>query len=349
MNIDSFLDLVLLIGLSLFIISTGFTVVRIIMRQGWGAAWERVRKPLFWWPLLVLVPLFLISQSIIFIPPQQMGVVVSALSPKGYRDQRLESGVHFIVPLLERVELYPRLTRTYTLSRNPLEGEAMGDNAITARTADGQEIAIDVSMIYRLDPYQVVQLHIAWQDRYERDLIRPLLQGLVRRTVASFTVDEVNSIKRQTLEATITQELSAVLSEQGIVLEQFLLRQIEFSPEYAASVEQKQVALQRAVQREYEAEQIRVLAEGEAARVLRMAQAEAEALTLIAAVLKDNPDLLTYQYIAKIASNIRVMLLPSNAPLILPLDQTTVGLDDATPTSAPVPTSTPVSSSVATP
>jgi len=49
------------------------------------------------------------------------------------------------------------------------------------------------------------------------------------------------------------------------------------------------------------------------------AEAEAKSLELIAAALKDKPDLLTYQYIVKLSPNIQVMLLPSNAPFLFPL------------------------------
>jgi hypothetical protein len=67
------------------------------------------------------------------------------------------------------------------------------------------------------------------------------------------------------------------------------------------------------------------------------AKAEAEALNLIAAIIKANPDLLTYQYINKLAPGIQVMLVPNNMPYLLPLPslgptQTTSGVLLPTPT-----------------
>ena len=38
--------------------------------------------------------------------------------------------------------------------------------SIAARTADGQEVLIDSSVIYAVDPNHVIPLHINWQDRY---------------------------------------------------------------------------------------------------------------------------------------------------------------------------------------
>jgi len=49
------------------------------------------------------------------------------------------------------------------------------------------------------------------------------------------------------------------------------------------------------------------------------AKAEAESLLLIAAAIKENPSILQYQYINKLAPGIQVMLVPNNAPYLLPL------------------------------
>ena len=40
---------------------------------------------------------------------------------------------------------------------------------------------------------------------------------------------------------------------------------------------------------------------------------------MLAVPLEDNASLLTYRYIERLAPNLRVMLVPNNAPLLLPL------------------------------
>jgi regulator of protease activity HflC (stomatin/prohibitin superfamily) len=153
--------------------------------------------------------------------------------------------------------------------------------------------------------------------------------------------------------------MTNALAKNGLLLSDFVLRNITFSPEYAASVEQKQIAEQQAQQaafvvqqKEQEAEQARKTAQGQAdaaviqaqgqaqSRVItaqaeaeavviqaeadakaRLIQAEAEkqALEYIAAALATNPDLLTYDYIQRLAPGIQVMLVPNDNPLLLPL------------------------------
>jgi hypothetical protein len=68
--------------------------------------------------------------------------------------------------------------------------------------------------------------------------------------------------------------------------------------------------------------------------VLLKAQAEAEALKLINAILEKNKDLMTFRYIDKLAPGIRVMLVPNDNPFLLPLPDLGIdelGLETATP------------------
>jgi regulator of protease activity HflC (stomatin/prohibitin superfamily) len=62
-----------------------------------------------------------------------------------------------------------------------------------------------------------------------------------------------------------------------------------------------------------------IAAKGQADARILQAEAEAKALKVIAEALKQNQELLTYQYINKLAPGVQVMLVPNNAPFMLPL------------------------------
>jgi len=287
--------------------------------------------------LVVAIALSTISAGLVFIDPDQRGVVISAVAPKGYREQALEPGLHWIIPFAESVVQYPISRQTYTMSIAPKEGSVQGDDSITARTSDGQEIYVDASVIYAIDPNQVVKVHIMWKNRYGDDLVRAQARGVIRDVVSQYRVEEVVTTKRFEMADKLRTTMEKKLNENGLVLVDFILRNITFSPEYAASVEQKQIAEQTAQQAKFvveqkrqEAEQARQTAQGAAdASVIRakgeaeariiQAQAEAQSLKLIADALQANPNLLTYQYITKLAPNVQTMMLPSNNPFILQL------------------------------
>ena len=300
--------------------------------------------------LLVVVVIGLLASTIIFVPPDKAGVVVSYLAEGGYRKRPIYSGLHFVVPVLEHVEKYTISRQTYTMSATTSEGQREGDDSILARTKDGQQVYIDASVIYAVDPPKVVDLHITWQNRYAEELVRPLSRGIIRDAASQYGVEEIVSTQRSQLEASITDELSTKLAENDLVLVDFVLRNIHFSDEYAAAVEQKQIAEQQALQAQFvveskkqEAEQARQIAQGQADAVviaskgdaearLINAEAEAKANDLIAASLQDKPELLTYQYITRLSPTINTILVPSNNPYILPIPGSTTPVPTPTVT-----------------
>jgi regulator of protease activity HflC (stomatin/prohibitin superfamily) len=294
--------------------------------------------------VVVALLLTVVSAGLVFVQPEDRGVVISAVAPGGYRPTALEPGLHWIIPFAENVVRYPISKQTYTMSIAPSEGAIRGDDSIAARTADGQEVLVDASVIFAIDPAHVVQLHIDWQNRYTDDLVRPLTRGVIRDAASQFGVEEIVSSKRVEMTEMVRSQISTKLAENGLVLVDYVLRNITFSPEYAASVEQKQIAEQQAQQakltveqRKQEAEQARQTAQGQAdARVIAAkgdaearlinAEAEAKALELIAAALQVNPGLITYQYVQKLAPGIQVMLVPNDNPYLLPLPSLTPGV-----------------------
>lgn len=287
--------------------------------------------------LVAAILLNTLSAGLVFIQPQERGVVISAIEPKGYREDVLQPGLRFVIPYAENVKTYSISKNTYTMSIAHLEGEIEGDDSIAARTSDGQEVYVDASIIYSLNPAEVLNVHIIWQDRYVDGLVRPTVRGVIRDAVSQFRVNEVYSTHRDELKSQIEEVMGAALADNGLILSDFVLRNITFTPEYAASIEQKQIAEQLAQQAEYiveqrtqEAEQARqvargvkdatiIEAEGEAEAQVIKAKAEAEALQLIADVLSEYPELLNYRYIEKLSPGIQVMLVPNDNPYILPL------------------------------
>jgi regulator of protease activity HflC (stomatin/prohibitin superfamily) len=279
-----------------------------------------------------------LGAGLVFLQADQYGVVISAFQPNGYRPQPLGPGLHWILPFFENVKSYSISRQTYTMSSTQSEGQVNGDDAIEARTKDGQQVYIDASVIYAIDPAKLIQLHITWQDRYQDNVVRPIARAAIRDAVAQYGVEEIVSTKRTELEKSISDEIQQGLASNSLIMSDFLLRNIRFSDEYAKAVEQKQIADQQAQQAAYvvqqkkqEAEQARQVAQGQAdaaviaakgaadARVIQ-AQAESQANNLLSQSL--TPQLLQYQYIIKLAPNVQTIFVPTGNQFILPLPST---------------------------
>jgi regulator of protease activity HflC (stomatin/prohibitin superfamily) len=290
--------------------------------------------------LVIAVILSTLGAGLVYIESNERGVV-RTIRAGGVRPDALEPGLHWIVPVVEQVVTYSISNQTYTMSAVSGEGQVQGDDSIRARTKDGQEVIIDASVIYQIDPNKVVPLHIVWQNRYEDGFVRPEARGIIRDAISQYGVEEVVSTKRVEIVQIITDELGKSLAENDLRLLDFVLRDIHFSEGYAAAVEQKQIAEQQAQQarltveqKKQEAEQARQVAQGQAdaaviaakgAAEARLIQAEAEARSneLIAASLENNPELLQYQYILKLAPGVETIFIPSGNQFILPLPNTT--------------------------
>ncbi len=297
--------------------------------------------------VLIAIILTSLGAGLVFLQANEYGVVISAFQPNGYRNEPLGPGLHWIVPFVESVQKYSVAKQTYTMSSTSTEGQVQGDDSIQARTKDGQQVFIDASVIYAADPTQLIQLHITWQNRYEENVVRPIARAAIRNAVSQFGVEELVSTKRGELELMIRTEIETKLKENNVIMSDFLMRNIRFSDEYAAAVEQKQVAEQQAQQAKFvveskkqEAEQARQIAQGQAdaaviaaqgaaeAQIIQ-AQAQAEANELIGQSLEANPEILQYQYILKLSPGVQTIFIPSGNQFILPLPNTT---PTATPT-----------------
>jgi regulator of protease activity HflC (stomatin/prohibitin superfamily) len=197
----------------------------------------------------------------------------------------------------------------------------------------------------------VVPLHIVWQNRYENGIVRPEARGLIRDAVSQYGVEEVVSSKRAEMVQIISESLAESLAENNLILLDFVLRDIHFSEEYAAAVEQKQIAEQQAQQAKFvveqkkqEAEQARQVAEGQAdaaviaakgaaeARLLQ-ADAEAQANQLLGQSL--TPELVQYQYILKLSPGVQTIFIPSGNQFILPLPNEATTTEVTTPPVTP--------------
>jgi regulator of protease activity HflC (stomatin/prohibitin superfamily) len=273
--------------------------------------------------------LTLVKASLVFIYPQEAGVVVSIFSQHGVRQQPLRGGLHWVVPLAERSIAYPLYWQTYQMSQQPTEN-ASGDTVLV-RTLDEQEVILDCTIIFRIDPGHVVSMHVQWQDRYLRYFVHPTLRGVVRDEVSRYTAEELNSFDRTELIARMESHLQKVGEKNGLIVSAFMLRNLNFLKGYADSVEEKQIALERQQTREYQAKRIEALARGREQRIKLLAaaraqaivikadarkqariirkKADAEALRLVKAALKDNPHMLTYRYIDQLSPKMAIMII----------------------------------------
>jgi regulator of protease activity HflC (stomatin/prohibitin superfamily) len=243
-----------------------------------------------------------VSGFLVIVPAGHRAAVFNSFG--GIEKRTLSEGAHPMVPIVERPVLYEVRTQTYTMSATDDEGEKKGDDSVAALSSDGQMVRIDVSVRYHLNPEEIWQLHEQVGPSYVEKIIRPEAQTVVRTIVSEYTVTELYSAGRSIIQSKMKDQMSTGLSKYHIDLDEVLVRNIGFSNAFATAIEQKQVALQEAERMKYVLQR----EEAEKQRKIIAASGDAEAIRRRALALKENPQLVQYEYVQKLAPEVKAII-----------------------------------------
>jgi len=86
MSLDRVLGLITRSAWIIFAVYMILSFVRTVRRRGIKIAIRNLFSLRVILPLLVLVSLAAVSASLVFIEPQEIGMVISVVAPKGYRE-----------------------------------------------------------------------------------------------------------------------------------------------------------------------------------------------------------------------------------------------------------------------
>lgn len=180
----------------------------------------------------------------------------------------LTSGLNFINPLVD-VKTIDIKTQNYTMSGVHDEGDKEGDDAIRVLTADGLEVIIDLTVLYRVTSTEAPNIVKETGLDYRDKIVRPLTRTKIRDNAVYFTAVDLYSNKRDLFQGRIFKSIETDFKKRGLVLEQLLVRNITLPNTVKGSIEEKIKAEQDAQKMEFvlqkekqEAERKRVEAQG---------------------------------------------------------------------------------------
>lgn len=214
---------------------------------------------------ILMLGLGLLLSSFIMIDAGQVGV--KKLFGKVETDI-LESGIHLTNPFVDIVKFDAR-TQNYTMSAVHDEGTKEGDDAIRVLTADGLEVVMDVTVLYKILPSQAPQILKTLGENYQDLIVRPLTRTKMRDNAVFYDAVSLYSSKRDEYQNRIFKTIEADFKARGLVLEQLLVRNITLPVSVKNTIESKINAEQDAQKMEFvlqkekqEAERKRVEAQG---------------------------------------------------------------------------------------
>jgi len=180
----------------------------------------------------------------------------------------LYSGLNVINPIAD-VTTFDVKTQNYTMSGVHDEGNKEGDDALRVLSADGLEVVIDLSVLFRVKASSAPNILREIGTDYLQKIVRPVSRTAIRDNAVSYDAVALYSSKRDEFQAKIFATINKSFAKRGLELEQLLVRNITLPASVKASIESKINAEQDAqkmtfvLQKErQEAERKRVEAQG---------------------------------------------------------------------------------------
>ena len=180
----------------------------------------------------------------------------------------LPSGLHFISPLYD-VEKMDIKTQNYTMSGVHDEGAKQGDDAIRVLTADGLEVTIDLTVLYKVLPSEAPDIIKETGIDYTDKIVRPLTRTKIRDNAVYYDAVSLYSTKRDEFQQRIFRSIDGDFKKRGLILEQLLVRNITLPQAVKTAIELKINAEQEAQKMQFvlqkerqEADRKRIEAQG---------------------------------------------------------------------------------------
>lgn len=208
--------------------------------------------------------ILLISSMIVVIDAGEVGAVV--IFGKVQKNT-LENGIH-IVPPYANIIKYPVRLREFSLT---------GGNMVEIKVADGLTVGIDSTILYAINPkmagevYKKVAVSI---ESLERRILMPIVRTIIRDVCSKYRAEEIYALKRVTITKEIETNIKTLTGKKGILVDQFMIRDIVLPKVVNDAIQMKISAQQEAEAMEYKKQKAEKQAEIKIVEARGLAQAQ---------------------------------------------------------------------------
>lgn len=236
--------------------------------------------------IIAIVIILILAKPFTIIEEGERGI----LSTNGkYQDQALLPGLHFILPVIQKVYIVDTKVRIINYASSVEAGGgsvASGINAkpaVTVLDKRGLPVSIELTVQYRLNAQFAAQTISNWGFSWEDKIINPVVRDVVRNVVGKYDA-EVLPQMRNSIAAEIESGIRASvtgLQNAPADLQSVQLREILLPPKVKEQIENVQIAkqqVQRAEQEVLRAEQEALRRAAESRGIAEKARIEAQGL-----------------------------------------------------------------------
>ena len=231
--------------------------------------------------IVACLPL-LVAGSIVVVPSGMGGVRISQIG--GTEPGTLYPGVHFITPMVDNVQLFDLRDHMFQAGMMPEGAKGTVQKAgLEVQSREGLNIGLGVTVRYRLDPNKLASVQAHLPQPADKELVPPVVASAWRELAPQYTVREIFSSKREEVRSKASAIITRKLANDGIVVEEVMLSEIQLPEEYAKGLEglllKEQQDDQMAVDTEIQQKQVKIAelqAEAEAAQKVKAAEGDAQ-------------------------------------------------------------------------
>jgi len=218
-------------------------------------------KNLIIFGVIAVIVIAFIASSLVVVPAGSTGVVITLGSVS---DDVLPEGLHFKIPFVQEVEVIS----------NKIQKQEVEANAVSK---DLQTVSSSIAVNFRVANSLSANIFKNIGREYQEIVLLPAVQESMKSVTAKYTAEELITMRAQVGQE-VKETLESKVNEYGITIEKFNIVDFQFSPEFNAAIEAKQVAEQNLLKAKTEQEQALVIAETEAQKKVIQAEADAEAI-----------------------------------------------------------------------
>ncbi len=253
----------------------------------------------------------LLASAAAVVPAGHTGVVVTLGKVS---ESTMSEGFHLKVPFVQTVEAVSNQIQVYEVDA-------------PAVSKDLQTVSSTIAVNYRVQSSASADIYRNIGADYQSVVLMPAVQESVKSVTAKFTAEQLIT-ERTAVGEEIKDNLAAKVSEYGLQIEKFNIVNFDFSAEFNAAIEQKQVAEQNLLKTQTEQEQAIVIAEAEAKKQIIAAEAEAKAIMAQAQAQADANELLNNSLTELVLQNKMLEQWDGKMPMVNGTDSSLLlGLD----------------------
>lgn len=158
-------------------------------------------------------------------------------------------GLHMKMPFVDEIQVMSIRDHNLTLKSE-------------VSSSDIQTIAVEVSLVYSLDPAKMGTIYQTYASNIETTLVRPTLSEKVNAIIAEYPIEAFVE-KRAEISNRIRTTFAGQVENNGILVKTLLITNHDFSDEFNKAIEDKKIAEQGALAARFTLEKMKLEAEAQ--------------------------------------------------------------------------------------